>query len=276
MRISVFTVMLPDLTPEEAAAALEEYGYDGVEWRVTNVPPGRRNDAPSFWGNNYCTLAPTPEEAARARHLAEAHNLAIPSLGTYIAVGDLDATAQAMEFARIAGSPQIRVGVGRSEGTESYTTLFDETRAYLRDVEAMARETGIRALIETHHRTITASASAAYRLVEPFDPAHIAVLYDPGNMVHEGFEEYRFGFDILGPYLAHVHLKNGAFERGAGGVWKGRWSPLDDGVVDMRQLFDALAEIGYDGWIGIEDFSGVRLSRAALESNLAFTRQFLS
>ena len=105
MKVAVFTVMLPDLTPEEAAQELKAAGYDGVEWRVTRTPPERRTEAPSFWGNNLCTLAPTEADARRARALVEAAGLAIPSLGTYIEVGDIAATEEAMRFAQVAGSP---------------------------------------------------------------------------------------------------------------------------------------------------------------------------
>jgi sugar phosphate isomerase/epimerase len=38
MKVGVFTVGLPDLTPEEAVRELKDAGYDGVEWRVTRVP----------------------------------------------------------------------------------------------------------------------------------------------------------------------------------------------------------------------------------------------
>jgi sugar phosphate isomerase/epimerase len=34
MKLGVFTVGLPDLTPEEAVRELKDAGYDGVEWRV--------------------------------------------------------------------------------------------------------------------------------------------------------------------------------------------------------------------------------------------------
>ena len=59
MKIGVFTVMLPDLTPEEAVQVIKGSGYDGVEWRITDISPEQRVEAPSFWGNNLCTLAPT-------------------------------------------------------------------------------------------------------------------------------------------------------------------------------------------------------------------------
>ena len=69
MKVGVFTVGLPDLTPEEAVREIKDAGYDGVEWRVTRVPEELRGEAPSFWGNNLCTLAPSKEEARRGRRL---------------------------------------------------------------------------------------------------------------------------------------------------------------------------------------------------------------
>jgi sugar phosphate isomerase/epimerase len=275
MKVSVFTVMLPDLTPEEAAQELKAAGYDGVEWRVTRTPPERRTEAPSFWGNNLCTLAPTEADARRARALVESAGLAIPSLGTYIEVGDLAATEEAMRFAKIAGSPQMRVGVGGLQG-ESYASRFAAAQAYLAGVEALARRYGVRALIEIHHGSICPSASLAHRLVSRFDPQLIGAIYDPGNMVYEGFEDYRMGLELLGPYLAHVHVKNSAFARPeGGGVWTATWAPLEDGVVNFPQLFAALRAVGYDGWLSVEDFSSAHPSREALRHNLAFIREIV-
>jgi sugar phosphate isomerase/epimerase len=277
MNISVFTVMLPDLTPEEAASELQAAGYTGVEWRVTITAPERRQEAPSYWGNNLCTLAPTPEDAERARRLADAAGLQIPALGTYITMGDLDMVERVMHFAQIAGAPQVRVGVGRDLNNHSYADLFAQTRAFLTSVVPLARRYGIKALVETHPNTISPSASSAYRLVEGFDPELIGVIYDPGNLVHEGYEDYRIGTQLLGPYLAHIHLKNGAFARPqAGGVWKQSAAPLEDGVVDFRTLFTVLKEVGYNGWLGVEDFSGVRSSRETLRHNLSFIRNTIA
>jgi sugar phosphate isomerase/epimerase len=277
MKLCVFTVMLPELTPQEAVAELALAGYDGVEWRITSIPDERRQEAPSFWGNNLCTLAPSLADARRARALADSHGLAIPNLGTYIAPGDLAGVRAAMRFAQIAGATQIRVGVGKTGGGASYGELFQASRAFLDDVERLAKQTGVKALVETHHGTIVPSASAAFRLVEKYDPSAIGVIYDPGNMVYEGYESYQMGLELLGPYLAHVHVKNAVFQRPpGGGVWRPHWSPLEDGMVDFPALFAALNTIGYDGWIGVEDFSLARPSREALRHNLRFLRRFIT
>jgi len=274
MKVGVFTVSLPDLTPDEAVREIKDAGYDGVEWRVTHVPEELRSDESSFWGNNLCTLEPTVEEARRARRLSEEAGLEIPGLGTYVALGDLEAAHEAMRFAVTAGVSQVRVGAGAPDG-RPYEELFDAAREFLAGDEDLARSHGVKALIEIHHKTICPSASLAQRLVSSFDPGLVGVILDPGNMAQEGFEDYRIGAELLGPYLAHVHIKNSAFERPAGGgVWEPRWAPLEDGVVDFGQVFEALEHVGYDGWLVMEDFSGVRPSREALKYNLEFLRSF--
>jgi sugar phosphate isomerase/epimerase len=58
-------------------------------------------------------------------------------------------------------------------------------------------------------------------------------------------------------------------------VWEARWAPLEDGVVDIGLVFEALELVGYDGWLVMEDFSGVRPSREALRHNLEFVRSSL-
>ena len=58
-------------------------------------------------------------------------------------------------------------------------------------------------------------------------------------------------------------------------MWRPRWAPLHDGVVDFPALFAALRAVGYDGWVVVEDFSQAYPSRVALRENLAFLQQVL-
>ena len=46
------------MTLEEAAKKMQEYGYDGVDWRVTDISDRSRDfkEEPSLWKNNYCTV----------------------------------------------------------------------------------------------------------------------------------------------------------------------------------------------------------------------------
>ena len=257
---SVFTVMTPDLSLEEAASTLNSLGYDGVEWRVANLPKSSPERI-DYWRGNRATVDASRllEEAQKIRRLSEENGLAICALGTYLSVDDAAGIENAMEAAKIMKCPQIRVSVPRYDGSRDYNALFKETVEKLKDVEGLAEEHEVKANIEIHMGTICPSASLAYRLVSNFDPEYIGVIFDPGNMVCEGYENWQLGLELLGDYLAHVHVKNTKWqlESEEGGLKK--WRPvmcgLDEGIVDWREVLTVLKKANYDGWLSFEDFS---------------------
>jgi Sugar phosphate isomerases/epimerases len=263
MKLSIFTVATPELSPEDLVSVAREAGIDGIEWRYKEAPENAAEQKPSFWGNNLCTLLPSggDEMADRFREAAAAQGLSSISVTPYLAAGDLEATEDVLRKAKRVGAQFIRLGVPGYDRSRPFGELFALARQYLKDAEGLCRQYGIKGLVETHHQTISPSASAAYRLVEGLDPSFIGVLLDPGNMVHEGFENYRMGMEILGPYLAHVHVKNAGFATDGtaedGSVkWKSEWSGIKEGVVPWKQVIADLKAVGYDGYLGVEDFSG--------------------
>jgi sugar phosphate isomerase/epimerase len=275
MKFGVFTVMLPDLAPDVAAAALQAAGYEGVEWRVTTTPESLRSEAPSFWRNNLCTFAATLADAARARQLAGAYGLTQLNAATYLSPdhSTLADAEVALQFVAEAGIPSMRVNTAAYQG--SFQEAFERSLSFFRELIPLASAQHTRLLIETHHRLITPSASAAHRFVSHFDPAHVGVIYDPGNMVWEGYEDYAMGLEMLGPYLAHVHLKNAAYSETDAGDWQPHWVAIDRGVADIKAILKALHEQNYDGWLVFEDFSGTYPSHEALRYNLDYVRLLL-
>jgi sugar phosphate isomerase/epimerase len=276
MKYAVFTASLPEWTPEEALAALAGAGYDGIEWRVTDQQPA---DPPGFWAGNRCTLpfSSFVEDAPRVRALCAQHGIATPALGTYVTCEDLAAVEVAMRGAVALGAPQLRVGVPRYDGAQPYLPIREQARAQYREVAAMARQHGVRALIEIHMGNITPSASAAAAFLAGLDPDHVGAIHDAGNMVYEGYEQYRMGLEVLGPYLAHVHVKSAAWrEVGArpdgSSQWQAVFAPLRRGVVDMGSLMRALKAVGYDRWLSVEDFSSEVPQAERVRDNLAFIR----
>jgi len=279
MKVAVFTVCLPEYEPAAAVAVLRELGYDGVEWRVVDQAPAA-DGRPGFWAGNRCTwpLSTFPEDAPRIKALADGAGLAMPAVGTYPEAGDLAAVEQAMRGTALLGAPALRVNVPRYDGEGSSQALWQRSRDEYREVAALARRYGVRALVELHHGRLLPSASAAARFLDGFDPQDVGVIHDAGNMVHEGHEQYRLGLEALGPYLAHVHLKNAAW-RPAGRrpdgslAWKAEWAPLTEGIVDLAALLRALRQVGYDGWVALEDFSTERPLLDRLRENLAAVRR---
>ena len=163
--------------------------------------------------------------------------------------------------------PAIRVTSAPYDGEAPYHQVLKETAGKLKEVEQISKRIGVRALLEIHAGTIIPSASAAYRLVSQFDPRCVGLILDPANMVIEGREHWKMGLEILGEYLAHVHVKNvGWFSREYQGEtrWKWEYAPLAKGMVDWQEVMTALNAVGYNGYLSIEDLYGGILSTSGL------------
>jgi len=277
MKFAVFTVSIPEWTPDVAVDRLKAIGYDGVEWRIQDQSetPG----AATFWGNNQATLplSTLVEDAPAWRKLTEDAGLEMPSIGTYVKCDDLASVEQGMLGAKALGVPRLRVTVPSYDGVAPFRPLFESAKAQYRDVADLAAKHGVKALLELHHRSITPSASTARLFLDGLDPNHVGVIHDAGNMVHEGYEAHRLSLEMLGPYLAHVHIKNARwfpmkYHEDGSVEWKCDWAPLGKGIIDQRALFVALRAVGFDGWIGVEDFSTEQALEQRLQGNLVYLR----
>lgn len=280
MKLSVFTVATPDLTPEELVQAAREAGLHGVEWRYKEIPADAAGEAPSYWRNNLCSIDPSlpDDELLRFKQITEATGLDMVSVTPYLNHLGLEETEQAFHAARLLGAKMIRVGAaGYGDGTP-YPVLYDKTVRYLKEAERLAKQYGVKGVVETHHFTIAPSAGLAHRLVSHCDPDLIGVLFDPGNMVYEGYEQFKLGLELLGPYLAHVHIKNAAWNetgklKDGTAEWRCEWASLHKGVVDFGRLLADLKSVDYDGYLGIEDFSGTWSSEAMLRQFAEFIHE---
>jgi sugar phosphate isomerase/epimerase len=258
MKFSVFTASTPDWTPAEAARNLAEQGWDGVEWRITDQAPA---DPPGFWAGNRATWALTglEENLPEIKRITQGAGLEFSGLGAYVKVDDRPDVVRVLAATAALGAGRVRLTMPVL-GDDTYPALFERARADLEWAADRAAAHGVKILIELHHRTIVSSASAAVRLVTGLDPAHVGVIHDVGNLVIEGHEDFRAALEMLGDHLAHVHVKNVAWQtdgtRPDGSVaWRADWSPLRSGQADLPAYFRALSAVGYDGWVTAEDFS---------------------
>lgn len=283
MKFGVFTVSTPELNIIETTKVLKEIGYDGVEWRVSSPAPVKKPDDYSYdrryWSYNLSTLdlQKIYETAVDTKNICDRSGLEIYSLTTYLGPSDIEDIEQVLNAAKVMNCKNIRVNAPKYDEKENYRKLFDRTVAEIKLLEKIAAQYETRVNFEIHMGNIIPSASAAYRLVSNFDPKYIGVIFDPGNMVHEGFENYRLGIELLGEYLACVHIKNAIWkleevaENGVD-VWKPTWSPLKKGFADIQKLIQVLKDVNYSGYLSIEDFSNEEDTITKLKSNLEFLR----
>jgi len=270
VKFSVFTASTPDWEPEEAALELAKQGWDGVEWRITDQDPA---PLPGFWAGNRATwpLTGLEDSLASIARVTRDAGLAFSGIGGYAKAADHDNVERLLAATAFLGAERVRVTMP-ALGDADYRVLFDATRRDLTWIADRAAHHGVQALVELHHRTIVASASSAIRLVDGLDPAHVGVIHDIGNLVIEGWEDPLAGFQMLGPYLAHVHVKNVAWHRTADGTWREDWATMRDGQADIGAYFATLRRHGYDGWVTVEDFSTALPLAERTRDNLAYLR----
>jgi sugar phosphate isomerase/epimerase len=279
VRFSVFTASTPDWTPAEAVRKLAEQGWDGVEWRVTDQEPAPE---PGFWKGNRATWPLTGLEGdlPEIARLTREAGLAFSGIGGYARSFEHEDVARLLAATETLDAGRVRVTMPLLS-TGHYRDLFDATRKDLEWATALAARHGVTVLVELHHETIAASASAARRLVDGLDPATVGIIHDLGNLVIEGHEDHRAAFQLLGPYLQHVHVKNVAWQPVSTApdgtvTWAHDWAPLRTGLADVGRYLRTLREFGYDGWVTLEDFSTAVPLEDRTRDNLAYVKGLLT
>jgi sugar phosphate isomerase/epimerase len=283
MKFSIFTVSVPEYGYEETAKTLRELGYDGVEWRVAGPVPAEKpanwTYEGRYWSYNKSTLSldSLESDAARAAQACKAEGLEICALAT---ATNIDAAADVERILKTAarlGCRNVRICVPSYDGTTNYRELFAKARSQAEALVPLSMKYGVRINYETHMGNIIPSASAAYRFVQGLDPRCAGIIFDPGNMVYEGFENYQLGIELLGEYLAHVHIKNAAWfpkEIPEAGIiqWHPDWAPFRKGYADIAKLLKNLEASGYDGYVSVEDFSNEEDTYTKIKDNIEFMK----
>lgn len=262
MRYSVTTVSLPDLDVIETCALLRQLGYDGVEWRVRSTAPEAVGQGYSFWGAHKSDLSPA-NLAQRASELVQVmadHGLQFVAIASNLRADELEEIARLADGVACLGHVPIRLGAPRRyERHIPYAVQYKETAVALERALDLLRPYHLPVLIEIHRGTIMVSASLAHRIASQFSPQELGVIYDLNNMAAEGFETFRIGLELLGPYLKHVHIgghRPVCVGRRADGAADWAWQGCDlaDGLMDIPLWMSDLLAVGYDGFISVEDF----------------------
>lgn len=259
MKLSVFTVCMPEFTPEECVKYIASIGGDAVEWRC-NYDKGDRT-IPSYWSGNRTTI--TPEEmikdAAHIKKICADEGLSMPSVGTYACSNDLEKVKVYMEAAAAVGAKNMRVSPPGYDKTKPYMDQFNQCREDYAKVAEYAKEFGVRANVETHMGQLGPTVFKARALIEGLSPDQVGIMYDPGNQIYEGYEVPAMAISIAGEYLGEVHAKNTRYvidDRGTQRIsWKPEACPLDSGIVQWPVVIEELKKINYQGVIALEDFS---------------------
>jgi sugar phosphate isomerase/epimerase len=273
-------VSVPEWDPVQCLEELVAIGYEGVEWRVIEDKGDRSK--PTFWSGNRSSMTASEVKAQAATLKAKAREVGIemPSLGAYIGCENLADVELHFQACVAIGAKNIRIGAGRySPENGLYPVQMKALKARYAEVAKLAARYGVRAQIETHMGQLCPTVHKAMAILDGLDPAHVGIMWDPGNQIVEGSEQYRMAIEMAGPYLAEVHVKNMAWRPGEEKDGRTTWSvgaaPVSKGIVDWPAVLVALKATGYDGWLMFEDFSTDVPMRERVVGNLKWFRTLL-
>ena len=152
-----------------------------------------------------------------------------------------------------------------------------------RVAQAVKRETGLRTVMHHHTGTWIETPDETARLMALTDPALLGLVFDTGHWRFGGGDELA-GLRRFTDRIWHVHFKDvddelaaqGRVEGwdGPTGVGKGVFCELGTGAIDFFAVLETLAEIGYEGWIVVEQdvLPGMGSPKESAARNRAYLR----
>ena len=254
----ICSIILPELSPDEAIEHIAQAGFQGIEWRV--AAPAAAHGPYGYWNNNRATIAPDSlaVELPRLMQAAAELGLATPAISPYYTCLEPAAVESVMAAMPAGSGMHVRVTAPNYDASRNYNTQFAAARSAFAHIERLAQRYGVRACLEQHQGSLTPTASACVRMVDGLNPKYIGVIMDPGNTVVEGYENFCMAVEMLGPYLAEVHIKNAVRVKTGEGDrlrWGVKWDSLAEGMADLHELREALHKNNFSGWLLLEDFS---------------------
>jgi sugar phosphate isomerase/epimerase len=257
----MFSKMLQERSLEEVANYACELGFDGIDLTCRK--------------GGHILSADIEHELPRAVAFFGEHGLSVPLITTGITSAREPWAAETFRTAGQCGIPYIKLGYWLFDKFGQARQTIDRMRCDLDELEALAAQNGVCAVVHLHCNHIVSSNPALlWMLLMDRDVRHIAAYLDPGNMAVEGASYgWKLGMDLLAPYTRMVALKNFRFEQSAGrqcAEWKAKLCPLQDGIVPYPEMLELLDRINYTGYVSVhsEDLSMTpeqRIAQARLD-----------
>jgi sugar phosphate isomerase/epimerase len=251
---AINTNIFPKSQPfHQTASLLAKLKVQGVEWGLSSLETAKSD----------------------AKEMAKVSNENGLAIVGFINAGNLTKTDQIEKWSEAvanAGGTMLRVSpfwvawnfAESLHQPESFPQMFAQVRSGLERLIPLGQKYQLRYVVEMHPGNIIPSAELARKLFDGLDPKYVGAIYDPANGIVEGHLRPRTAVELLGPYLAYVHVKNLCWEKKPDdlddqGCLRAKWeiknSRLDEGILDWVEVFFALKSVNFKGWLSIEEFS---------------------
>ncbi|HUU53682.1 MAG TPA: sugar phosphate isomerase/epimerase family protein [Armatimonadota bacterium] len=243
MKVAVFT----DEVSQDLDTAIRlavRHRLDGVEIRTV-------------WDKPVQHL--TAEEVGRVRRALGEHELSVAAIASPVFKCELDDEAANREhldylrscirIAKELDTEVIRVFTFWKRGPSQ--PIWGRIKRRFRPAVPLAEEAGVVLGVENEHTTYCATAAETKRFVTEIGSPAVRAVWDPANEIHaeEGIRPYPDGYEMVKPFVAHLHVKDAARDPSTGIA---RLTPVGEGDIDWKGQLRDLLSSHYEGYASLE------------------------
>ena len=240
MNYSFMSFSCPDLTLDEMLSLAKTLGYNAIEPRsVSNHAHGVEPETDA-------------EQRAVIKEKAANSGIALCCVATSCRYADpatvavnISDTHRFIDLAGDIGVSRLRVFGGKIGDGLSREDAVDEVSRALVTVAHHAEERDVTLCLETHDDWCDPVHVA--EVMRRVDHPNIAVNWDILHPVRTARYTVDQAFDILQPWIEHVHIHDSIDEKG-----KFVLTPIGGGICDHRRALELLRSDGYTGFLSGE------------------------
>lgn len=131
----------------------------------------------------------------------------------------------------------------------AHNQATDASRACIRKLMPLAKELGVVVAVENVWNNLWVTPAIFKHFVASFQDEWVKAYFDIGN--HVKYQRPEDWIRALGPLIAKCHIKDFKLDKAAANG--GKFVHPRDGDVNWPEVRRALEEVGYNGWLTIED-----------------------
>jgi sugar phosphate isomerase/epimerase len=161
----------------------------------------------------------------------------------------LEILNRAFDLAESLQCHKIVVFSFRRSENEAPDFILDKAVNVLRNAADRAKERGMDLVHEPMPELYGNTSVNLFKLIKSIDHPCFNVNWDAPNLCKAKDEQiFPYGYNLLKPYIKHIHLKN----------WmpKEDWTTLDRGILNWKDILSTLKRDGYNGYLTIETHHG--------------------
>ncbi|MAE66471.1 MAG: hypothetical protein CMJ18_19555 [Phycisphaeraceae bacterium] len=237
MKLSFMTFSCPTWPFRDVLDAAVQYGYHGIEFRC---------DADHRHGVEVYAGLPERQAMRGEMESASIEPCCLATSLQFAADHVMEEVEPRLQLAADMGIPAVRVFCGAIEDVMDRQEMIDQCIRHLRDAADLASQFDLQLWLETHDSICRAADCGA--IVSAVAHPGVGINYDNMHPFRQG-ETVEESIAALGSHVRHTHMHDALADPSRVVVTR-----LDEGEMPMDDMFQALVNMGFTGYLSGEWF----------------------